>query len=42
MIFLPVSRIKESGIRFRFIFYNVLAGIMIRDLFPEPEIVSKR
>ena len=30
-----------GDIRFGFICYNVLAGIMIRDLFPEPEIVCK-
>ena len=28
-------------IRFGFICYNVLAGIIIRDLFPEPDIVCK-
>ena len=30
-----------GDIRFGFICYNVLAGIIIRDLFPEPEIVCK-
>ena len=30
-----------GDIRFGFICYNVLAGIMIRDLFPEPEKVCK-
>ena len=30
-----------GDIRFGFICYNVLAGIMIRDLFPEQEIVCK-
>ena len=30
-----------GDIRFRYICYSVLAGIMIRDLFPEPEIVCK-
>ena len=30
-----------GDIRFGFICYNVLASIMIRDLFPEPDIVCK-
>ena len=30
-----------GDIRFGFICYNVLAGIIARDLFPEPEIVCK-
>ena len=30
-----------EDIRFRYIFLSVLAGIMMRDLFPEPEIVCK-
>ena len=30
-----------GDIRFGFICYNVLAGILARDLFPEPEIVCK-
>ena len=30
-----------GDIRFGFICYNVLAGIMIRDLFPNPEIICK-
>ena len=36
---LQVYRIGD--IRFSFICYNVLAGIMIGDLFPEPDIVCK-
>ena len=36
---LQVYRIKD--IRFGYICYSVLADIMIRDLFPEPEIVCK-
>ena len=30
-----------GDIRFGFLCYNILAGIIIRDLFPEPEIVCK-
>ena len=30
-----------EDIKFGFIYYNVLAGILARDLFPEPEIVCK-
>ena len=38
----PSLQVYEIGdIRFGFICYNVLAGIMIRDLFPEPDIVCK-
>ena len=32
---------RIGDIRFGFICYNVLAGIMIRDLFPDPDIVCK-
>ena len=38
----PSLQIYGIGdIRFGFICYNVLAGIMAGDLFPEPEIVCK-
>ena len=30
-----------GDIRFGYICYSVLAGIMLRDLFPEPDIVCK-
>ena len=30
-----------GDIRFGYIYYSILAGIMMRDMFPEPEIVCK-
>ena len=39
--FLLVSKYRGLEIWFGFICYNVRAGFMLRDLFPDPEIVCK-